>query len=303
MADQSSHWQPQIRPQYSVSSASSPALSGYQHQYQPNASSQPAAPPTATYNPQNFNRTYSSPPLPSAPYIPAPSASYTQQIYNAPPVGYGSHQPYNPAAYQSQAPIQRQQTISYGQAPTYVAPPPPMPQSPATGLSHLSILEVHQSFRGLPSNRSSPCPMYQLPVQLLHHRGHLGTLLQYHPHRIRPTVATLRMHTDHGKRQCLRQTHTNRHTTTQAHRTPTEFQDLQVTQLRQLRKNQISLLDAIRHCGLFLMHPLKKIPKANGMKIKQMQTQKQEPKNRYTKTSKLQWRVPCHQDRAIMATY
>jgi hypothetical protein len=130
MADQNPHWQPQIRPQYSISSASSPALSGYQHQYQPSAPSQSAAPPAASYNPQNFNRTYSSPPLPSAPYIPAPSASYTQQIYNAPPVGYGSHQPYNPAAYQSQAPIQRQQTISYGQAPTYVAPPPPMPQSP-----------------------------------------------------------------------------------------------------------------------------------------------------------------------------
>jgi hypothetical protein len=130
MADQNPHWQPQIRPSYSVSSASNPALSGYQHQYQPNAPSQPAAPSTATYNPQYFTRTYSSPPRPSAPYPPAQSAPYPQQPYNTPPLGYGGHQPYNPAAYQPQAPVQRQSTLSYGHAPAYVAPPPPMPQSP-----------------------------------------------------------------------------------------------------------------------------------------------------------------------------
>lgn len=99
----------------------SPALSGYQHQYQPQASASQASPtPTASYNPQSFARTFSQQ---------APSNPYNQTSYNnSPTVGYGAqqmqaHQPYNPAAYQPQAPIQRQQTLpSYAHGSTYHNP-------------------------------------------------------------------------------------------------------------------------------------------------------------------------------------
>jgi hypothetical protein len=88
-----------------------PALSGYQHQYQPfpnNAQSPPL--PQASYNPQHFARTQSQ----SQPTQYRPQPAYSPNL---------THQPYNPAAYQAPpAPPQpsRHSTVSgYG---TYTPP-------------------------------------------------------------------------------------------------------------------------------------------------------------------------------------
>jgi hypothetical protein len=51
------------------------------------------------------------------------------------------------------------------------------------------------------------------------------------------------------------------------------------------------------------MHLLRKTLKANGMKIRQMQILRQEPKSRYTKILKLLLRVPHPLSLGIMAIY
>lgn len=101
----------------------SPALSGYQHQYQPlTAGAQSPPLQQATYNPQHFARTQSQ----SQPQVP-----YRQQSVYTPNPGYTSHQPYNPANYQTTQPQipSRQPTVSgYGSYnPNYQAPTPPQP--------------------------------------------------------------------------------------------------------------------------------------------------------------------------------
>ncbi|KAH8160603.1 hypothetical protein CIB48_g7643 [Xylaria polymorpha] len=88
---------------------SNPAMSGYQHSYQPQT------PPTpSTYNPQAFVRSQSTslppnprpanrwvqPPVPSAPYSPTATT------------GNFAHAPYNPAAYSSSTGPQRQSTYA-----------------------------------------------------------------------------------------------------------------------------------------------------------------------------------------------
>jgi hypothetical protein len=102
-----------------------PALSGYQHQYQPfpnNAQSPPL--PQASYNPQHFARTQSQ----SQPTQYRPQPAYSPNL---------THQPYNPAAYQAPpAPPQpsRHSTVSgYGMytPPQYNTASMPMgPHSP-----------------------------------------------------------------------------------------------------------------------------------------------------------------------------
>ncbi|KAL3422370.1 CNH domain-containing protein [Phlyctema vagabunda] len=137
-----------------------PVLSGYQHQYQPEASH---SPPLAQqpYNPQNFARTQSQ----STTYRPQPPVSYSSNS------GYNNHQPYNPAAYPpAQTSPQRQATVSgynnysssYStptapqppQSPSYwsqSAPGPPVPPRPASSQQNPHI--------GLPA-RPSPHPNY-----------------------------------------------------------------------------------------------------------------------------------------------
>ncbi|KAH8588427.1 CNH domain-containing protein [Bisporella sp. PMI_857] len=92
-------------PSRSTFGSTSPALSGYQHQYQPfPAGSQ--SPPLTTYNPQHFARTQSQH-LPQSP-------QYRPTTY-VPANSYTSPQPYNPANYQGSPPSahpSRQSTVS-----------------------------------------------------------------------------------------------------------------------------------------------------------------------------------------------
>ncbi|KAI1343180.1 CNH domain-containing protein [Xylariaceae sp. FL0016] len=118
---------------------SNPAMSGYQHTYQPQSSPTPS-----TYNPQAFApRPHST----SLSYHPHPSTRWGQSNATATPLSptVGSTPsltpaPYNPAAYSSTAVPQRQQTYSYnGQ--TYGLPASPSPyyqpqQQYATAQSH-----------------------------------------------------------------------------------------------------------------------------------------------------------------------
>lgn len=119
----------------SRASAHGSALSGYQHQYQPPASS--ASPSQPAYNPQQFGRPHSQ-----------PQPSYNPQAYSglgSPPYGSpgSGHQPYNPAAYQStygSSNYQRPATASQSYTPTFAQspatqyspqiPPPPPPRGP-----------------------------------------------------------------------------------------------------------------------------------------------------------------------------
>ncbi|KAJ3579084.1 hypothetical protein NPX13_g1488 [Xylaria arbuscula] len=94
------------RPNYSNSN---PAMSGYQHSYQPQS------PPTpSTYNPQAFIRSQST----SLPPNPRPAHRWGQSNVPSAPysptatTGNFAHAPYNPAAYSSPAVPQRQSTHS-----------------------------------------------------------------------------------------------------------------------------------------------------------------------------------------------
>ncbi|TGO47126.1 hypothetical protein BCON_0292g00080 [Botryotinia convoluta] len=118
---------PQSPGRSSFGTPGSPALSGYQHQYQPlNGSQSPSLPQQPAYNPQNFARSqsHSQPsqyrPQPSY----SPSISSQHQYSNS---ASSNHQPYNPAAYQpSQYPTRASSTASaynnynnsYAQTPT-----------------------------------------------------------------------------------------------------------------------------------------------------------------------------------------
>lgn len=99
---------PQSPGRSSFGTPGSPALSGYQHQYQP--LNGPQSPSQPAYNPQNFARS----PSQSAQYCPHPSYSRSvssqHQYANSTSSG---HQPYNPAAYQpSQYPTRASSTAS-----------------------------------------------------------------------------------------------------------------------------------------------------------------------------------------------
>ena len=104
--------------------SSTPALSGYQHQYQP-LTAGPQSPQQATYNPQNFARTQSQ----SKP-------QYRQQYsYNANP-GFTAHPPYNPANYQAaqpQPPSRHPTASGYG---SYNSPHPAATTPQPTQSSH-----------------------------------------------------------------------------------------------------------------------------------------------------------------------
>ncbi|KAI8632897.1 Rho1 guanine nucleotide exchange factor 3 [Xylariaceae sp. FL1651] len=107
---------------------SNPAMSGYQHSYQPQT------PPTpSTYNPQAFARSQST----HVPYLPHPSNRRGQS--NGPAAPYSptatpggfTHAPYNPAAYSNSAVPQRQSTYA-GYSNNYNSPSfgSPTSQSP-----------------------------------------------------------------------------------------------------------------------------------------------------------------------------
>lgn len=109
----------------SQSTFGGPALSGYQHQYQPFPASAQSPPlPQMPYNPQHFARTQSQ----SQPNQYRPQPAYTPPTPTA-------HQPYNPALYQAsqQQPLRQQSVSSYNPyAQTYSsAAMPQVPQSPS----------------------------------------------------------------------------------------------------------------------------------------------------------------------------
>ncbi|KAG0650324.1 Rho1 guanine nucleotide exchange factor 3 [Hyphodiscus hymeniophilus] len=135
----------------------SPALSGYQHQFQPlNAGAQSPPLHQATYNPQHFARTQSQ----------SQQTQYRQQPAYSPSSGYtppqSAHQPYNPANYQTAQPPQlpsRQPTVSgYGSYnPNYQAPTPPQP-------SQTSTYWTSQQYTVPLSGRPSPQSGYEQPL-------------------------------------------------------------------------------------------------------------------------------------------
>ncbi|KAK6607239.1 CNH domain-containing protein [Botrytis cinerea] len=118
---------PQSPGRSSFGTPGSPALSGYQHQYQPlNGPQSPSLPQQPAYNPQNFARSQSH--SQASQYRPqpsySPSISSQHQYSNS---ASSNHQPYNPAAYQpSQYPTRASSTASaynnynnsYAQTPT-----------------------------------------------------------------------------------------------------------------------------------------------------------------------------------------
>ncbi|PQE23450.1 hypothetical protein CJF30_00010541 [Rutstroemia sp. NJR-2017a BBW] len=105
---------PQSPGRSSFGSLGSPALSGYQHQYQPMQGAQsPPLPSQAPYNPQNFARTQSQ----AQPNQYRQQLNYSQSVASSHQYAgstSSNHQPYNPAAYQSpQYPARHSSTASY----------------------------------------------------------------------------------------------------------------------------------------------------------------------------------------------
>jgi hypothetical protein len=103
-----------------------PALSGFQHQYQPFPAGPQSPPlPQVQYNPQHFARTQSTS---------QPNQYRPQPAYVTPPTPT-AHQPYNPALYQNsqQLPLRQQSVAGYNPyAQTYSSTAmPQMPQSPS----------------------------------------------------------------------------------------------------------------------------------------------------------------------------
>ncbi|TVY93717.1 Rho1 guanine nucleotide exchange factor [Lachnellula willkommii] len=131
--------------------STSPALSGYQHQYQPFPGG-PASLQQMPYNPQHFARTQSQSQSQAAQY--RPQSAYTANA-NA------SHQPYNPAAYQ---PPQQQPTRhttgsgynSYGSA--YNSASMPQPQTPQSPPYYT------QNTQQYGASRPSPQTIYEQPL-------------------------------------------------------------------------------------------------------------------------------------------
>ncbi|KAH6705285.1 rhoGEF protein-like protein [Leptodontidium sp. MPI-SDFR-AT-0119] len=133
-----------------------PALAGYQHQYQPFPQAQ--SPPQVSYNPQHFARTQSHS-QPSTQYRPQPA-------YAAAPTPTTAHQPYNPALYQApQASSQpmRQATVSgyNNYAPSYNSAA--MPQPPQTPTYWPSPQNQQQFAPPVPS-RPDRQPSYEQPL-------------------------------------------------------------------------------------------------------------------------------------------
>ncbi|KAH9884164.1 CNH domain-containing protein [Xylariomycetidae sp. FL2044] len=155
------------------------AMSGYQHQYQPQT------PPTpSTYNPQAFARSQST----SLPYHPAPSNRWGGQS-NATAAPYSptlnstsfAPAPYNPAAYSGSAVPQRQSTYSgynnHNPQTAYTSPSPywqpqipqgfapaqpaqaPPPASPYTGYDQGTSNNAYHSAAGPPA----PSHGYEIP--------------------------------------------------------------------------------------------------------------------------------------------
>ncbi|KAI9804410.1 MAG: hypothetical protein M1825_001309 [Sarcosagium campestre] len=113
-----------------TASQQGPALSGYQHQYQPQSPplNQPA------YNPQHF-------PRPATQYSPQPYTSPNPNLGYSPP-----QQAYNPAAYHAQG-TQRHSTYQsqpqpYAQAPSPYSPPAPF--SPSQGGQYVAPAQQQQ---------------------------------------------------------------------------------------------------------------------------------------------------------------
>ncbi|KAF7864514.1 hypothetical protein EAF04_006646 [Stromatinia cepivora] len=156
----------------------SPALSGYQHQYQPlNGPQSPSLTQQPAYNPQNFARSQShsqpSQYRSQAPY--SPSLSSQHQYSNS---TSSSHQPYNPAAYQpSQYPTRASSTASaynnynnynnsYAQTPTSTSGSYWSSSSPPARAS-----AIYESYMDSPPIRSPSYATHSAPLPLPPRQG------------------------------------------------------------------------------------------------------------------------------------
>ncbi|KAL7621361.1 Rho guanine nucleotide exchange factor [Parahypoxylon ruwenzoriense] len=153
------------------------AMSGYQHQYQPQT------PPTpSTYNPQAFVRSQST----TVPYLPHPSHRWTQPNTAATPYSPSTTNnnyapaPYNPAAYSGTSVPQRQSTYagysnynnqSYGSPPlnqspywqsqpTYASNPAQPAQSPTLPTTYAAGYNQSSAYTPAATNYESSQPQY-----------------------------------------------------------------------------------------------------------------------------------------------
>ncbi|TVY75851.1 Rho1 guanine nucleotide exchange factor [Lachnellula suecica] len=121
----------------------SPALSGYQHQYQPFPTGA-SSPPQAAYNPQHFARTQSQ----SQPVQYRPQPAYNSNA---------AHQPYNPAAYQpaQQQPARHTTVSGYN---TYSPPYNSTPQA------QTPVSPPYWQQNSQYASRPSPQTIYEQPL-------------------------------------------------------------------------------------------------------------------------------------------
>ncbi|KAG4034425.1 hypothetical protein MFRU_003g03890 [Monilinia fructicola] len=165
---------PQSPGRSSFGAPGSPALSGYQHQYQP--LNGPQSPSQPTYNPQNFARSQSH--SQASQYRPHPSynpsISSQNQYSNS---ASSNHQPYNPAAYQpSQYPTRASSTASaynnynsaYAQASTTASASYWSPNSQQYGSSSppARASAIYESYMDSPPLRSPSYAPHPAPLPL-----------------------------------------------------------------------------------------------------------------------------------------
>lgn len=166
---------PQSPGRSSLGTPGSPALSGYQHQYQPlNGPQSPSLPQQPAYNPQNFARSqsHSQPsqyrPQPSY----SPSLSSQHQYSNS---SSSSHQPYNPAAYQpSQYPARSSSTASaynnynnsYAQTPTDTSAGYWSQNSYGSWSPPARASAIYESYMDSPPSRSPSYAPHSAPLPL-----------------------------------------------------------------------------------------------------------------------------------------
>ncbi|RAL67430.1 hypothetical protein DID88_008185 [Monilinia fructigena] len=165
---------PQSPGRSSFGTPGSPALSGYQHQYQP--LNGPQSPSQPTYNPQNFARSQSH--SQASQYRPhpsySPSVSSQNQYSNS---TSSNHQPYNPAAYQpSQYPTRASSTASaynnynsaYAQTPTNASAPywSQNPQQYGSSSPPARASAIYESYMDSPPLRSPSYAPHPAPLPL-----------------------------------------------------------------------------------------------------------------------------------------
>ncbi|CAG8981518.1 hypothetical protein HYALB_00003091 [Hymenoscyphus albidus] len=153
LASPTSHSQSSRSPGRSSFGSASPALSGYQHQYQPFPTGSTPTSPGLPYSPQQFARAQSQ----SVSHRPQPAYN------NTPPTPSTAHQPYNPAAYQAptQQPMRHATVSGHGSYNQQYTQPISMPQVPqSTGYYPPTPQQQYSS----PPSRPSPQTMYENPI-------------------------------------------------------------------------------------------------------------------------------------------